>query len=41
MLLTARDEKMGLEAMAKLHEFGLSNILFHQLDVMDGITIAS
>ena len=41
MLLIARDEKRGLEAMAKLHESSLSNVLFHQFDVMDGISIAS
>ena len=41
MLLTARDEKRGPEAVAKLHEYGLSNVVFHQLDVMDAISIAS
>ena len=41
MLLTARDEKRDLEAVAKLHESSLSNVHFHQFDVMDGISIAS
>ena len=41
MVLTARDEKRGLEAVAKLHESGLSNAVFHQLDVMDANSIAS
>ena len=41
MLLTARDEKRGFEAVAKLHEYGISNVVFHQLDVMDAISIAS
>ena len=41
MVLTARDEKRGLEAVAKLHESGLSNVVFHPLDVMDAISIAS
>ena len=29
MVLIARDEKMGLEVVAKLHESGLSIIVFH------------
>ena len=41
MVLTARDKKRGLEAVAKLHESGLSNVVFHQLDVMDAHSIAS
>ena len=41
VLLTDRDEKRGLEAVAKLHESSLSNVLFLRLDVMDGISIAS
>ena len=41
VVLTARDEKRGLEAVAKLHESGLSNVVFHQLDVMDAISITS
>ena len=41
VVLTARDEKRGLEAVAKLHESGLFNVVFHQLDVMDAISIIS
>ncbi|RVW17524.1 Salutaridine reductase [Vitis vinifera] len=41
VVLTARDEKRGLEAVAKLHESSLSNVVFHQLDVMDADSITS
>ena len=41
VVLTARDEKRGLEAVAKLHESSLSNVVFHQLDVMDANSITS
>ena len=42
MVLTARDEKKGLEAVEKLREFGLSDhVVFHQLDVADPASIAS
>ncbi|XP_057980044.1 (+)-neomenthol dehydrogenase-like isoform X2 [Malania oleifera] len=42
VVLTARDEKRGLEAVQKLRDSGLSNhVLFHQLDVADPISIAS
>ncbi|GLU00625.1 hypothetical protein SLE2022_179770 [Rubroshorea leprosula] len=42
VVLTARDEKRGLEAVEKLKESGLSeNIVFHQLDVTDPTSIAS
>ncbi|GLT53852.1 hypothetical protein SLA2020_270930 [Shorea laevis] len=41
-VLTARDEKKGLEAVEKLKESGLSDhVLFHQLDVADPASIAS
>lgn len=34
MVLTARDEKKGTEAIEKLKGFGLSeNVVFHKLDV--------
>ncbi|XP_044503860.1 (+)-neomenthol dehydrogenase-like [Mangifera indica] len=39
--LTARDEKRGLEAVEKLKESGLSDVLFHQLDVQDPASIAA
>ncbi|WRX08856.1 Short-chain dehydrogenase/reductase SDR - like 2 [Theobroma cacao] len=42
VLLTARDEKRGLEAVEKLKQYGLSdNVDFHQLDVVDPASIAS
>ncbi|XP_028088590.1 (+)-neomenthol dehydrogenase-like isoform X2 [Camellia sinensis] len=42
MVLTARDEKKGIEALEKLKENGLSDlVVFHQLDVLDPSTIAS
>ncbi|RZC72991.1 hypothetical protein C5167_048472 [Papaver somniferum] len=42
VVLTARDVTKGLEAVEKLkHSFGLSNVVFHQLDVMNPITISS
>ncbi|KAJ9699311.1 hypothetical protein PVL29_008085 [Vitis rotundifolia] len=41
VVLTARDEKRGVEAVAKLHESSLSNVVFHQLDVMDANSITS
>ena len=41
VLLTARDEKKGLEAAQKLRDSGLSDhVLFHQLDVADTASIA-
>ncbi|XP_061340156.1 (+)-neomenthol dehydrogenase-like [Gastrolobium bilobum] len=42
VVLTARNEKRGLEAMENLKEFGLSDFLvFHQLDVTDPASVAS
>ncbi|KAM3746483.1 hypothetical protein ACB098_06G205800 [Castanea mollissima] len=42
VVLTARDEKKGLEAVEKLRECGLSDhVVFHQLDVADPASIAS
>lgn len=41
LLLTARDKNRGLEAVEKLKSSGLSNILFHQLDVTDTSSVAS
>jgi len=35
VILTARDEKRGVEAVKNLAAQGLSNILFHQLEVGD------
>lgn len=42
VVLTARNEERGLEAVETLKEFGLSHhLLFHQLDVDDPGSIAS
>ncbi|KAJ1408575.1 Short-chain dehydrogenase/reductase SDR [Sesbania bispinosa] len=42
VVLTARDEKRGLEAVEKLKEFDLSDhVVFHQLDVTDPNSIHS
>ncbi|KAK7340223.1 hypothetical protein VNO77_20921 [Canavalia gladiata] len=42
VVLTARDEKRGLEAVEKLKQFGFSDhVVFHQLDVADPKSIKS
>ncbi|ONI22975.1 hypothetical protein PRUPE_2G161600 [Prunus persica] len=42
VVLTARDEKRGLEAFDKLKESGLTGqVVFHQLDVADPASVAS
>ena len=42
VVLTARDEKRGLEALGRLKSSGLSELLvFHQLDVADSASVAS
>ncbi|XP_011080504.1 short-chain dehydrogenase/reductase 2b [Sesamum indicum] len=42
VILTARDEKRGMEATRLLHESGpTSNVVFHQLDVRDAKSIQS
>ncbi|KAL0459054.1 UNVERIFIED_CONTAM: (+)-neomenthol dehydrogenase [Sesamum latifolium] len=41
VVLTARNEKRGTEATRLLHESGLSNVVFHQLDVRDAKSIQS
>ncbi|KAJ7962345.1 (+)-neomenthol dehydrogenase [Quillaja saponaria] len=42
VVLTARDERKGLEAVQKMKEFGLSDhVIFHQLDVANPASIAS
>ncbi|XP_028051443.1 short-chain dehydrogenase/reductase 2b-like isoform X3 [Camellia sinensis] len=41
VILTARDEKRGLETVENLKACGLSHILFHQLEVTDQASIAS
>ncbi|KAI3888835.1 hypothetical protein MKX03_002367 [Papaver bracteatum] len=42
VVLTARDVTKGLEAVEKLkNSFGLSNVVFHQLDLMNLVTLPS
>ncbi|KAG6778423.1 hypothetical protein POTOM_018287 [Populus tomentosa] len=41
VVLTARDEERGLEAVKSLRVSGFSDVVFHQLDVMDELSIAS
>ena len=42
VVLTARDEKRGVEAVQKLKELGLpGHVVFHQLDVTDPKSIKS
>lgn len=41
VILTARDEKRGVEAVENLKQSGLSNVVYHQLDVQDSSSIAS
>ncbi|XP_039132824.1 salutaridine reductase-like [Dioscorea cayenensis subsp. rotundata] len=41
VLLTARDEKRGTEAVEKLINSGVSDVMFHQLDVSDSSSVVS
>ncbi|CAL5382900.1 unnamed protein product [Camellia sinensis] len=42
VVMTARDEKKGIEAPEKFKEFGLSElVMFHQLDVVDPSSVVS
>lgn len=41
VILTARNVKNGTEAVEKLKSSGLSDVVFHQLDVKDPASIAS
>ncbi|KAF3780674.1 (+)-neomenthol dehydrogenase [Nymphaea thermarum] len=41
VVLTARDERRGLEAVADLKSRGLTTVIFHQLDVTDPASVAS
>ncbi|KAM3398683.1 hypothetical protein P3S68_002199 [Capsicum galapagoense] len=41
VVLTARNEKRGMEATSLLNKQGFSNVVFHQLDVQDARTIES
>jgi (+)-neomenthol dehydrogenase len=40
VVLTARDETRGAAAVEKLRGLGLSNVIFHQLDITDAPSIA-
>lgn len=40
VVLTARNEERGAAALQKLKEAGLSNVVFHQLDITDAEGIA-
>ncbi|MFS7941789.1 putative (+)-neomenthol dehydrogenase [Helianthus anomalus] len=40
VVLAARDEGRGLEAAGKLKDSGLSNVVFHQLDIKDPTSIS-
>lgn len=39
VVLTARDEKKGSQAVKALEQSGLSGVIFHQLDVTDRSSI--
>ena len=41
VVLTARDEKRGVDAVSKLHSFGLVDVIFHQLDVTNPTSVDS
>ncbi|XP_039137814.1 salutaridine reductase-like [Dioscorea cayenensis subsp. rotundata] len=41
VLLTARDEKRGTEAVEKLKDSGFSDVVFHQLDVSDTASVST
>ncbi|CAI9266275.1 unnamed protein product [Lactuca saligna] len=41
VVLTARDEKRGTDAVVELHSYGLSDVVFYQLDVTFPASIAS
>lgn len=41
VILTARDEKRGMEAVEKLKQCGHKDVIFHQLDVTNPSTFAS
>ena len=41
VILTARDEKRGIEAVKNLKAAGLSDVVFHHPDVKDPASIAS
>jgi (+)-neomenthol dehydrogenase len=40
VVLTARDETRGAAAAEELRESGLSNVIFHQLDITDAASVS-
>ncbi|GJZ80011.1 glucose/ribitol dehydrogenase [Tanacetum coccineum] len=40
VILTSRNESRGVEAIEKLNSSGLSNVIFHQLDITDSSSVA-
>jgi (+)-neomenthol dehydrogenase len=40
VVVTARDETRGAAAVEELRELGLSDVIFHQLDITDASSIA-
>ncbi|KAF5760299.1 putative (+)-neomenthol dehydrogenase [Helianthus annuus] len=40
VILTARNESRGIEAVKKLNASGVQNVIFHQLDVKDPTSIS-
>lgn len=41
VILTARNEARGVEAVEKLNASGVSNVVFHQLDIKDSTSVAN
>ncbi|GKC80974.1 glucose/ribitol dehydrogenase [Tanacetum coccineum] len=41
VILTARNETRGVEAVEKLNTFGISNVAFHQLDIKDPTSVVN
>lgn len=41
VILTARNEKNGIEAVEKLKASGLEDVIFHPLDIKDSASITS
>ncbi|KAK9052890.1 hypothetical protein SSX86_029520 [Deinandra increscens subsp. villosa] len=41
VILTARNESRGVEAVEKLNASGIKNVVFHQLDIADSTSVAN
>lgn len=41
VILTARNEKRGVEAVENIRQSGLSDVVFQQLDVKDSASVTS